>query len=58
MMGRRRLVGWVIIALAVPFWVAAIIGASTSGFFETELSVQLMIMGGAISMIGGAFLFY
>jgi hypothetical protein len=53
-----RIVGWVILLIAAVFWIAAIGGATASGFFETENSVQLLILGGAVAMIGGMFLWY
>lgn len=47
------------VALAVfvipwPFWLFAISHASNSGFTEDELAVQLMVLGGAISMVAGS----
>jgi hypothetical protein len=43
---------------AVPFWAYAITSASASGFFEDSLAVQMMIMGGAVSMLGGLLTWY
>jgi len=48
-----RIVGWVIVAVAFVFWFTAIAGATASGSFENQGAVQLMILGGAISMIAG-----
>jgi hypothetical protein len=57
-LNRKQVVGWVILVFAVPFWVIAISSASGHGFFENEFAVQSMIMGGAVSMIAGLFLWY
>jgi hypothetical protein len=55
-MNRAKIVGWVILILAVPFWATAIASATGHGFFEDNFAVQFMILGGAVAMIGGAFL--
>lgn len=57
-MKTTKIIGWVIIAIAAVFWVTAIGGANASGFFENSNAVQLMILGGAVSMIGGVLLWY
>lgn len=41
---------------AIPwfFWMYAIWHASGSGFTEDELAVEIMVLGGAISMVAGS----
>jgi len=53
-----RIIGWVLLLVAAAFWVTAIGGALSQGFFEDQSGVQLMMIGGAISMVGGTFLWY
>lgn len=36
-------------------WLTAIAGASAAGFFEDELDLQLMVLGGAVAMVAGGF---
>lgn len=50
----RKLAALILFLAAWPFWILAILGASAHGFFETEYNVQLMVMGGAVSMVAGA----
>jgi hypothetical protein len=40
---------------AVPFffWMYAVSHASNSGFTEDQLALQIMVLGGAISMVAG-----
>ncbi len=52
------MVGWALLILSFPFWIFAISSASASGFFEDSLAVQMMMLGGAVSMVGGTFLWY
>jgi hypothetical protein len=54
----KRILGWILLIAAVPFWAYAITSASASGFFEDSLAVQMMIMGGAVSMLGGLLTWY
>ncbi len=41
-----------------PFWLYSIAHASASGFTEDQLAVQLMVLGGAISMVAGSIAFF
>jgi hypothetical protein len=48
-----------ILALAIfivpwVFWIYAIMSASNSGFTENEFAVQLMVLGGAVSMVAAS----
>ena len=54
MVSRSRLVALAVFAVAWVFWALAIGSASGHGFFENEGAVQLMVLGGAISMAAGA----
>jgi hypothetical protein len=55
---RKKILGWLIILISMVFWFVAIGSASSHGFFENSFAVQVMILGGAVSMIGGIFLWY
>ena len=46
----RRIAAILVFLAAWPFWILAIAGGSAHGFFETEYNVQLMVLGGAVSM--------
>ena len=54
MVAKRKLAGLAILAVAFVFWILAIGSAMGSGFFENEWAVQMMVLGGAISMVAGA----
>ncbi|MHB2037634.1 MAG: hypothetical protein ACYCPW_12975 [Nitrososphaerales archaeon] len=58
MIQRRRMIGWAIMIIPFALWITAIGSASSHGFFENSFAVQVMILGGAVSMIAGAFLFF
>jgi hypothetical protein len=45
--------GFVLIIIALIFWIVGISSAVSHGFFEDEFAVQLLILGGAISMLAG-----
>ena len=53
-----KIVGWLILIVSAVLWVASIGSAVGRGFFEDQNAVQLMVLGGAVSMIAGLFLWY
>lgn len=53
MVARRRLIALVVFIVPWFFWILAISSASGHGFFEDEWAVQMMVLGGAISMVAG-----
>lgn len=50
----RKIVFFVLLAVAMVLWLTSISLAVKGGFFENELALQLMVLGGATSMVGGA----
>lgn len=56
-MKTRRIVGWIIMIIPFIFWLTAIGHASNSGFFADAYAYQVMVLGGAISVIAAATLF-
>ena len=54
----KKILGWLLLIVATPFWFYAIYSASAGGFFENEFAVQTMVLGGAVSMIAGLFLWW
>jgi hypothetical protein len=54
MASQRKLAAVAIFAAAWVFWILAIWSGINSGFFENEYAVQMMVLGGAISMVAGA----
>ena len=57
-MKQTKIIGWVILAIAAVFWFSAIGLAIGRGLFENENALQLIVLGGAISMVAGVFLWY
>jgi hypothetical protein len=53
-MNPRKIVFIVMLLIAFVLWLTSISMAVKSGFFENELALQLMILGGAVAMVGGA----
>ena len=51
----KKIVGLAIFVIPWIFWLYSISHASNSGFTEDQLAVQVMVLGGAISMVAGAF---
>lgn len=51
---KRRIAALVIFVIPWIFWLTAISHASNSGFTEDKYALQIMILGGAISMVAGA----
>jgi uncharacterized membrane protein HdeD (DUF308 family) len=49
----RKRIGFLILIIPFFFWFTAIWSASSAGFFEDANAVQIMVLGGAISMIAG-----
>lgn len=54
MWARRKLIGLAIFIIPWPFWIYSIMSASNSGLFENQLAVQLMVLGGAVSMVAAS----
>lgn len=53
MVRRRRIIGLIVFIVPWFFWLSSIASASSHGFFENEWAVQMMILGGAVSMVAG-----
>jgi hypothetical protein len=51
---RTRLFALPILAVSFFFWIYATVGASASGFFLDQTDVQVMVLGGAVSMVAAA----
>lgn len=51
---KRRLVALAILVIPWFFWMPAISHASNSGFLEDQYALQIMVLGGAISMVAGS----
>jgi Sec-independent protein secretion pathway component TatC len=50
----RKIAALIVFLAAWPFWLYAIWDASLHGFFENQTAVQLMVLGGAVSMVAAA----
>jgi hypothetical protein len=50
---KRKIAAIIFMIVPFVFWLTAIAGASASGFFENQTDVQLMVLGGALSMLAG-----
>ncbi len=48
--------GWIVLVLAAVLWFTAIGSAVGKGFFEDQNAVQLIVLGGAVSMVAGILL--
>lgn len=53
MVRKRRLIGLLVFIVPWVFWVIAISSGIGHGFFEDEYGVEMMVLGGAISMVAG-----
>jgi hypothetical protein len=53
-----KIIGWIILAFAAVFWFSAIGLAIGHGLFENENALQLIVLGGAVSMVAGVLLWY
>jgi hypothetical protein len=51
-----KIVGWIILVIAAVLWFIAIGNAVGKGVFEDQNALQLIVLGGAVSMIAGLFL--
>jgi len=51
---KRRLVALAIFVIPWIFWMTAISSASNAGFVEDQYGLQIMVLGGAISMVAGS----
>jgi hypothetical protein len=47
----RKLGFIVLLIVSFAFWLYSTPGASNGGFFEDKLDLQLMVLGGAISIV-------
>ncbi len=54
MLSKRRLLALAIFIVPWFFWVLSISSAVHGGFTENQWAVQMMVLGGAISMVAGA----
>ena len=54
MVARRKLVALAVFVVPWIFWTLAISSAIQHGFFEDQWAVQMMVLGGAVSMVAGA----
>lgn len=50
----RKIVALVIFVIPWIFWLSAISHAISFGFIEDKYAIQLMVLGGAISMVAGS----
>jgi hypothetical protein len=57
-MKTTKILGWIILLMAAVLWFTAIGSAVGRGFFEDQNAVQLIVLGGAVSMVAGVFLWY
>jgi hypothetical protein len=55
-MKTTKIVGWIILVFAAVLWFTAIANAIGKGFFEDQNALQLIVLGGAVSMVAGLFL--
>ena len=51
---KRRIAALVVFIIPWIFWLTSISHASNSGFTEDKYAVQIMVLGGAISMVAGS----
>jgi hypothetical protein len=49
----RKVAGIILMIIALAFWLTGISSATSHGFFENQFAVQVLILGGAISMLAG-----
>lgn len=54
MVSPRNMLAIAIFAAAWVFWIVAIWSAIGSGFFEDQFGLQVIVLGGALSMVAGA----
>jgi hypothetical protein len=57
-MKQVKIIGWIILVFAAVLWFSAIGLAIGHGLFENQNSLQLIVLGGAVSMVAGIFLWY
>lgn len=53
-MKARKMVALAVFIVPWVMWALAIGSASHGGFFENQWAVQMMVVGGAVSMAAGA----
>ena len=51
-----KILGWIVLVIAAVLWFTAIGNAMGRGFFEDENALQLIVLGGAVSIIAGVLL--
>lgn len=54
MWSNRRIIAVVVFVIPWIFWLTAISHAVSYGFLEDKYAVQIMVLGGAISMVAGS----
>jgi hypothetical protein len=54
MVSKRRLLALAVFVVPWFFWLFSIASASSGGFKENEWAVQLMVLGGALSMVAAS----
>jgi hypothetical protein len=53
-LAKNQIIGLLILFfVSFPMWIYAISSASNHHFFEDQLAVQLMILGGAVATVAG-----
>ncbi|MFI5450505.1 MAG: hypothetical protein ACHQ03_12155 [Candidatus Bathyarchaeia archaeon] len=53
-MKSTKIAGWIVLVIAAVLWFTAIGGAVGSiGVFENQNDLQLIVLGGAVSVIAG-----
>jgi hypothetical protein len=52
-MRTTKILGWIVLVIAAVLWFTAIANAMGRGFFEDENALQLIVLGGAVSIIAG-----
>ncbi len=57
-MKSAKILGWIVLLVAAVLWFTAIGNAVGRGFFEDQNALQLIVLGGAVAMVGGVFLWY
>ncbi|MHB8567978.1 MAG: hypothetical protein ACYC7D_14510 [Nitrososphaerales archaeon] len=51
---KTRILALIIFFIPWVFWITSIAHASNSGFIEDKYAIQVMVLGGAISMVAGS----
>ncbi|MDG6996791.1 MAG: hypothetical protein JRN52_12785 [Nitrososphaerota archaeon] len=51
---KRRIIALIVFVVPWFFWLTSISHAISFGFVEDKYGVQMMVLGGAVSMVAGA----